>query len=152
MTDKNKENVMDDEFVVEVPSDVESANAVLADTMETLLETADVNRVYGSPIKRGDYTIIPTAEVLAVAGFGVGYGSGEGPMGENDQPEGQGMGGGGGGGGKAFSRPVAIVISGPEGVRVEPVLDITKFGLAAITAFGFMFTTMVRVKRGRIQD
>lgn len=148
MSDKNEDIDMDDMFVVEVPSDAEMATAVIGDTMEAFLETADVNRAYGSPIKRGDYTIIPTAEVFTAAGFGVGYGSGEGPVNDEGREMGSGMGGGGGGGGRTFSRPVAVIISGPEGVRIEPVVDVTKIGLTFITALGFMFTTLVRMRRG----
>ena len=148
MTDKNEEAELDEMFVVEVPSDAETATAIIADTMEAFLDTADVSRVYGSPIKRGDYTVIPAAEVFAGVGFGVGYGSGEGPMDEDSDQVSSGMGGGGGGGGRTFSRPVAVIISGPEGVRVEPVVDATKIGLTFFTALAFMFTTLVRMRRG----
>ena len=59
----------------------------------------------------------------------------------------EGGGGGGGGGGKTLSRPVAVVIASPEGVRVEPVYDITKIYMAAITAAGFMLAMLVRFMR-----
>ena len=45
-------------------------------TLETLLEAADVNKVYAQPIQHGDTIIIPAAEVIAGAGFGAGYGAG----------------------------------------------------------------------------
>ena len=152
MAEKIEDNDLEETIVVEVPSDTETAAAVIADTMETFLETADVKRVYGNPIRRGDHTIIPTAEVLAGVGFGVGFGSGEGPMDEDPENISQGMGGGGGGGGRTFSRPVAVIITGPDGVRVEPVIDVTKIGLAALTAAGFMMTTLMRIKRGGRED
>ena len=57
-----------------------------------------------------------------------------------------------GGGGRTFSRPVAVVIVGPEGVRVEPVMDVTKVALAALTAFGFMFSMLGRMRRGRLEE
>jgi uncharacterized spore protein YtfJ len=58
-----------------------------------------------------------------------------------------GKGSGGGGGGRILSRPVAVVIASPEGIRVEPVLDITKIALAGLTAMGFMVGMMFRMSR-----
>ena len=49
------------------------------------------------------------------------------------QIDGSGFGVGAGGGGAAYSRPVAVVIIYPNGVRVEPRVDATKIGLAALT-------------------
>jgi uncharacterized spore protein YtfJ len=66
---------------------------------------------------------------------------------EGAVPEGEGF--GGGGGGRVFSRPVAVIIAAPEGVRVEPVVDVTKIGLAALTAAGFMFGMWMRMTRPR---
>jgi uncharacterized spore protein YtfJ len=56
-----------------------------------------------------------------------------------------GSGGGGGGGGRIFSRPVAVVVSSPEGVHVHEVVDPTKIALAAITASGFMVSMLFRM-------
>lgn len=149
MTDKNNPEENDEEFfIVDVSGEPEAGVHVVGDTLEKLFETAAVERVYGSPTRRGEYTIIPTAEVLVGVGFGVGFGSGEAPSAEEDEPQGYGTGGGGGGGGRTLSRPVAVIVTGPEGVRVEPVVDVTKIGLAAITAFGFMLSTLMRMKRG----
>lgn len=148
-----EEETMDDVFVIEEATDPEAAVHVVGETIETLLDTTGVEKVYGSPVRRGDYTIIPTAEVVAGIGFGVGFGSGEAPGGDGDEGQAQtGGGGGGGGGGRTLSRPVAVVIVGPEGVRVEPVIDATKVALAALTAFGFMFTTMKRMRRGLLRE
>jgi uncharacterized spore protein YtfJ len=107
---------------------------------------ADVQVVYGEPIQHGDTLIVPTAEVLAGLGFGLGYGSGK-----SNEEEGEniGSGGGGGGGGRVLSRPVAVVIASPEGVRIEPVVDVTKIGLAALTAAGFMFGMLLRMTGSR---
>jgi uncharacterized spore protein YtfJ len=111
-----------------------------------------VDRVYGAPIRRGDVTIIPAAEVIAGLGFGLGFGSGADP---EDVPKGEvriPAGGGGGGGGRTLSRPVAVVVVDPEGVRVEPVVDHTKIALAALTAAGFIFITLLRINSGRITE
>ena len=119
---------------------------LIDDTMDKLLKTADVTTVYGLPVEHGDILIIPAAEVVAVAGFGSGEGAGAGPEGT-----GSGSGSGGGGGGKTFSRPVSVIVAGPEGVEVKHVLDVTKIALAALTAWGFMGAMAMRMmnrKRG----
>jgi uncharacterized spore protein YtfJ len=124
-------------------------------TMESFLETASVNRVYGAPIEVGTTTIIPAAENLVIMGFGAGAGYGVADFENKDEEAsppgegtGEGGGGGGGGGGRTLSRPVAIVIATPEGVRVEPVADRTKVIMAAITAAGFVAGMFLRMSRG----
>ncbi len=118
------------------------------DLIDAFLEKTGVDAVYGPPVKDGDTLVIPMAEVVSTVGFGMGYSGGMTKPGA-DLNNTDGLGGGGGGYG--FSRPVAVIISSPEGVRVEPVVDVTKLGLAALTAFGFMFSMMARMRRGRIR-
>ena len=129
---------------------------VIQNTMDDFLASAHVSTVYGEPIQKYDTLIIPTAEVVSVLGFGVAYGFGSGPIqheGEADQEccgdSVGGEGGGGGGGGKILSRPVAIIVASPEGVRVEPVVDVTKIVLAALTAAGFMIAMVARMQNPR---
>jgi len=117
---------------------------LIDDTMDKLLKTADVTAVYGLPVEHGNVLIIPAAEVVAVAGFGSGEGAGSGPEGT-----GAGSGSGGGGGGKTFSRPVSVIVAGPEGVEVKHVLDITKIAIAALTAWGFMGAMAMRMAGGK---
>jgi uncharacterized spore protein YtfJ len=129
---------------METPVEFESmmpVDAVIAtqDTLEQFLETADVDRVYGEPIRHGDTLIIPAAEVLVGMGFGMGYGGG------NEAGQSVGGGGGGGGGGRTFARPVATIIASPDGVRVEPVVDVTKIALAVFTTAGFMIAMFTRM-------
>ena len=133
---------MSEEIEITV-NDPGQAIDMVQETIETFLETADVSRVYAKPIEHGGTKIIPAAEVVAGMGFGAGFGSG----GSDD--EGNGTGGGGGGGGKTFARPVAVIIASPEGVRVEPVIDPTKIALTALTAFGFIFSTIAKMKKGK---
>ena len=114
-----------------------------ARVVERMLDVADVSNVYGAPIEHGDTLLIPTAEVLSVAGFGMGSGAG------TDDEGRRGGGGGGGGGGQAFARGVAVVVSSPEGVRVKPIVDVTKIALAALTAAGFVWTTWSRMAKPR---
>ena len=126
---------------------VEAGLEMYQDTMEEFLAAADVRVVYGEPIEHDDTMIIPTAEVLCGLGFGVG--SGTGTSAENPDKPSQGSGSGGGGGGRILSRPVAVVVASPEGVRVEPVVDITKIALAGLTALGFMVGMMFRMSSRR---
>jgi len=133
---------------METTSEVDSGLEMYQDTMEQFLAAADVRVVYGEPIQHDDTMIIPTAEVLCGLGFGVGSGSGTGMDEHTDKPS-RGIGGGGGGGGRILSRPVAVVVASPEGVRVEPVVDITKIALAGLTALGFMVGMMFRMTSHR---
>jgi uncharacterized spore protein YtfJ len=131
--------------------------AVHKDTMGRFIDTARVEAVYASPVQVGEQVIIPAAEIVCAMGFGYGSGHWLPPNGE--EPEGPapaasreeaaspigGEGFGGGGGGYTFSRPVALVIATPDGVRVEPILDRTKIWLAAFTAAGFMLGMAARM-------
>ena len=127
-------------------------------TMDKLLDVANVDAAFAEPVDHGDTTIIPCAEVLAGIGFGVGYGYGRssGAKEEGADPaqggEDGGGGGGGGGGGRTFSRPVAVIVASPEGVRVEPVVDVTKIALAVFTVGGFMLAMLARMMRRQPPD
>jgi uncharacterized spore protein YtfJ len=133
--------------------EVESASEaldIIEYTMENFLDTGNVEMVYGEPVMHGDTLIIPCSEALTVMGIGTGYGYGSGPE-QKVQGVGESEGGGGGGGGfgRSFARPVAVIVASPEGVRVEPVLDLTKLALGALTAFGFMVGMMGRMRSPR---
>lgn len=123
--------------------EVDRSMELVEGTLEDMLDNADVSRVYGEAIEVGDNTIIPTAEVLSFVGLGAGAGSGT----SHEEEEGhqEGSGGGAGGGGRTMARPVAVVVASADGVRVEPVLDVTKIGLAALTAAGFMLAMVGRM-------
>ncbi|MCL4396356.1 MAG: hypothetical protein M1132_05890 [Chloroflexi bacterium] len=117
---------------------------IVRETMDQFLATADVQAVYGEPVQNGDVIVIPSAEVLSVMGFGVGTGGGR------DESRNLNGGAGGGGGGRVLSRPVAAIIIQPDGAYVEPIVDTTKLGLAALTAAGFVIGMMLRMRaRGR---
>jgi uncharacterized spore protein YtfJ len=60
---------------------------------------------------------------------------------------GSGIGGGGGGGGAAGGRPVAVIIIDQEGVRVEPVVDVTKVALAFFTMLGSVFVMGAKIRK-----
>ncbi len=105
-------------------------------TLDRFLAVPDVGKAFGEPIRQGDTTIVPAAEVMTAMGIGVGFGGGS-----EDGRE------GGGGGGTALARPVAAGVAAPRGGRVEPVLDVTKIARAAITAGGFMLATWLGMSR-----
>ena len=132
--------------------EADSPVSAVQTTMDKLLSAGSVDAVYGPPIQQGETIVIPAAEVLSIAGFGLGSGSGSQDPGEGETT---GSGGGGGGGGRVLSRPVAAIVISPAGVRVEPIVDVTKIVLAMFTTVGFMaamFTRMSKTKPPRWND
>jgi len=104
-----------------------------------LFEVARTDAVFSEPLRQGDATVIVASELSV--GMGAGFGGGAGNDPEEDS------GGGGGGGGFALGRPVAVVTIDAQGVRVQPVFDLTKVAIAAITAFGAMFVAYRQMLR-----
>lgn len=98
-------------------------------------EAVNVDAVFGKPEVAGDRVLIPVAEIS----YGFGMGAGVAPRGdaeaseeeaegsESDEPA---VGGGGGAGGHA--RPIAYIEIGPDGTRVESIMDEQKIALAGI--------------------
>ncbi|MCC7075792.1 MAG: hypothetical protein IT198_01575 [Acidimicrobiia bacterium] len=105
----------------------------LADAIVERLQPA-LERMSGTFVERrvfddrrhGDRTIITAASVSTWGGYGFGFGRGG-----RDADDG---GGGGGIGGGGEGRPVAVIEVSDDGVRVRPVLDLTKIGLTVIAA------------------
>ncbi len=127
----------------ELMSRIGKESQLRADTMERLLSAADSAKVFGSALVSGESTVITAAEVVAGGGFGSGMGFGL-PNGRGGATEGQkdessesptaGAGGGGGGGGGSMGRPVAVITVNPDGIRVKPILDLTKIILTGVAA------------------
>ncbi len=119
----------------------ENVQAPLVDPLEQALSrlviTASADAVFGEPVVNGDTTVITCSEVA----IGMGMGSGGGPVDEKGNPTGSGSGGGGG----ARGRPVAAIIITKEGVRVEPIFDITKIVLASLTTGTFILLWIGRL-------
>ena len=123
-----------------------------AEVIGKLFEVAEPAKTFGKPVKSGDYTIITASEAYVAmgAGFGVGVGTektkenAEGQAPSTNEVDG---GGGGGGGGVAVGRPVAAISIGPNGVRVEPVVDVTKIALAFFTMLGSMLIMLGKMRR-----
>ena len=130
--------------VSQLPDTTPALNTVQT-TLDKFLTAANVEAVYGPPLSQGENVVIPAAEVLSVVGFGLGMGGGSQRSTENTG----GSGAGGGGGGRVLARPVAAIIMSPTGVRVEPIVDVTKIALAVFTTLGFMVTLLTRMNRRR---
>jgi uncharacterized spore protein YtfJ len=118
--------------------------------LQRLFDVASVSAVYSEPVQSGEYTIITAAEVSIGMGVGQGVGSGteeEAATASESPTVSGGSGGGGGGGGGGWSRPVAVISVGPGGVHVEPVVDVTKLGLAFFTMIGSAVFMMRKMKK-----
>lgn len=112
-------------------------------TLGRLFDVADPKAIYSEPINAGEYTVITASEISVGMGLGFGGGGGESPKSASDAdgPKDIGSGMGGGGGGASAGRPVAAIVMGPHGVRVEPIFDFTKIAIAFCTALGAIFMT-----------
>jgi uncharacterized spore protein YtfJ len=110
-------------------------------TISKLFDVYQPGVVFSEPTTSGDHTVITASEVYVGMGLGVGRGSG-------GEPDDEGNGEGSGGGGSA-GRPVAAIIIGPKGVRVEPIVDVTKIALAFFTTLGAMYMTWRTMRRKR---
>jgi len=124
-------------------------------SLDQIFRTSQPQVVFGEPIEYGETKVIPCAEVTVNLGFGGGGGSGSAPEsssagtnasadtdGKRSPAESHSGGIGIGGGGAARSRPVALIVITPGGVRVQPIIDVTKVILTAITTGGMAFFTM----------
>lgn len=131
--------------------------------LEKFVETARPSSVFASPLTAGDYTVITASEVYAGMGVGFGGGGGSGPAASEEPigdqppaeqpadkeglPPGSGVGYGGGGGGVTLGRPVAAITIGPDGVFVEPIVDVTKVAIALFTTIGAMALMFARMSK-----
>jgi uncharacterized spore protein YtfJ len=113
----------------------------IARVIERMLHSAQHKTVFGEPVVVGDYTLITACEVSSGGGFGFGMGPVTGPA---NATEGTTpvrhlattvLGNGGGGGGGSIGRPIAVIIAGPDGVKVKPIVDVTKFMITFFTAW-----------------
>lgn len=101
---------------------IEAAGGKIADSLDRVAGRITADDVFGPVVDVGECKVLTAAAVERAGGFGFGGGGG-----------GEG-GAGGGGGGTAFGRPVAVIEVGPAGVKVTPVLDFTRIGIAAVAA------------------
>jgi len=144
----------------------------LLEKIGSIGDEINVDAVFGKPETVGERVLIPVAEIT------YGYGAGMGTAGpgscceescdeccdeegdeicecECHEEPGEGAGGGGGGaGGRA--RPIAYIEVGPDGTKVEPIIDEQKIALAgmllgawAIAWVGMVLVTLFHAITGR---
>ena len=99
----------------------------VSEPLASLLGEADAAGVFSDPIEVGDSIVITAAAWDRAGGFGWGGGGGG-----TDEESANGM--GAGGGGSSEGRPVAVIRIGPDGVQVEPVVDLTKIAVTGLLA------------------
>lgn len=117
--------------------------------MGRLFAAAQPDGVFSEPVTQGAYTVITASELSIGLGFGFGGGASlkSETEEEGESESGGDFGSGGGGGGGATARPVAAIEIGPNGVRVEPIVDPTKISIAFFTAIGSMFMMLLKMRR-----
>ena len=117
--------------------------------MDKMFEAAKPSAIFSAPVVHGEYAVITASETIG--GLGYGYGGGGGVDNSKDGEESgggsYGSGGGGGGGGSILARPVAAISIGPDGVRVEPIVDPTKIAIAFLTTMAAIFMSMNRIRK-----
>jgi uncharacterized spore protein YtfJ len=130
----------------EIASLAEQGRAQAEGIFERIFAAAQSGAVFSQPVVSGNYTVITACEVTSGGGFGSGSGYGqnvssrpaEPAAGEGeasaDQPEPAAGGGGMGGGGGSMGRPIAVIVIGPDGVEVKPIVDRTKLVIAVVTS------------------
>jgi len=137
-------------------SESQDMHALSQAMIDKIYAAAQPGAVFSAPVVAGSNTIITASEVAAGGGFGFGSGSGARPGSSAgpafDQPNASGQAApasrsGGGGGGGSSGRPVAAIVIGPDGVKVEPIVDPTKIALAAIGAW--LSIALLLVRRAR---
>jgi uncharacterized spore protein YtfJ len=129
-------------LILEAIPDQQSANEL----MGKLFDVTRPDAVYSQPVTVGDYTVINASEYMVGMGVGYGGGGGTGPNEAAAEGEASGYGGGGGGGGSTMARPVATIIITPDGVRIEPIVDVTKIAITMFTALGAMAMALRKMK------
>jgi uncharacterized spore protein YtfJ len=119
-----------------------------SELMEKLIAAGHADAVFSPPVESGEYKVITVAETRIGMGYGFGGGGGIGENAEEgDEPAAAGYGSGGGGGGASMARPVAIIELGPNGARVEPIIDPTKIALAFLSMLITIFSMGAKLRR-----
>ncbi len=113
-------------------------------SIERLFSVARPEAVFSEPQTVGDTVFITASEVRVSMGLGFGSGSGTDAEGKT---KGGGTGGGGGGGSRA--RPVAVIAIGPSGVRITPVVDVSRLALTALSTLGTLLVLRSLRRRPR---
>jgi uncharacterized spore protein YtfJ len=106
--------------------------STITEPIENMMKRLTVNAVFGEPIKEGDQTVVPVAQVSYAFGYGAGWGSGAAEAEDEGQPANAGEGGGHGGGATGKARPVGALRITADGVHFEPLMDPKAVALAGI--------------------
>jgi uncharacterized spore protein YtfJ len=138
-------NEIKDEIFLKAVHTPEEGKALL----DKLTQAASPQAVFGDPIQQGDTTVVTANAVSIGLGFGM-FGfvleRNEGQQEEQHTARNE-VNGGGGGGGGTIARPVAVVSINPKGVKVTPVIDVTKICLAFFTTFAAMFIAIKKIAK-----
>jgi len=125
--------------VITEPQTIQPTMQTIEQTIGRLIETARTDAVFGQPVQRDGTTIIPCSEVS----LGLGWGSGSTPPSPDTQKKQQaGIGGGVGGG--IRERPVAVIVMDSQGVRVQPILNVTRVAVSVFSTAGLAFIWLAR--------
>jgi uncharacterized spore protein YtfJ len=112
--------------------------------IEKLLEQVKVDTVFGTPIKEGDVTIVPVAEVHVGFGYGWGFGKCVGHEIPEESVSGDGSGGAGAGAGiKAIPRGYIWIT--PKGVKFKPIRNKHYITFAGIALVGLLIFLIVKL-------
>lgn len=128
------------QLLIQSVPDQQAANELIG----KLFDITRPKAVFSQPVTVGEHTIITASEYTA--GIGVGYGGGGGVGSQRGSQRTDRLWRGGGGGGGTMARPVATIIVSPAGVRVEPVVDVTKIAVTLFTALGAMAISLRKMK------
>jgi len=118
--------------------------------IEKLLEQLKVDTVFGKPIKEGDVTIVPVAEVHVGFGYGWGPGKCSGQELLEEGATGDGNGAGAGAGIKAMPRGYIWIT--PKGVKFKPIRNRHYITFAGIALFGLLIFLVVKLILGKRED
>ena len=105
---------------------VQDVEKMIQAALREIETTLDTKRVVGEPLEVGEYTLIPLVSI----GFGFGVGSGSGKS--EDLMKGEGTGGASAGGGGI--KPIAVIVIGPDGAKVEPLKGTTASMIESLAA------------------
>ena len=120
-------------------------------TIEKMLPFVRPNTVFSAPVVSGPYTVITASAVLGGGGMGFGSGTAPAPKAKAAEPTSnhETVGSGAGGGGAFYARPVAAIVIGPDGVKVQPITDATRIAIAVISAWAAVALMAMRIARAK---
>lgn len=119
------------------PFDVEGAEHLL----DRLAEATKIEAVFGQPIERDGVTLITCSEQSI--GLGGGFSPAKPTDSNKERGENEGMGGGAG----ARGRPIAVVVMTRDGVKVKPIVNVTRVIFAQAVMVGIAFLLASRLLR-----